>query len=99
LAVLLAQQVFEQDAQRVGKLRQRDALLLKRLQAVDLVGFAVAGESGFAAKAVHRNHVSCVVTKQFEVRLKAHRASAGMRPREGNASSGGRQSSGEESAA
>ena len=59
----------------------------------------MAGESGFAAKAVHRNRISCIEVnvlgaKQFEGNL----PDARVQPQMGARVCGGRQSSGEEGA-
>ena len=51
-AVLVAQQVFEQDAQRVGQ--ARGLVGPDRVEAIDAVGLALDGEFALGAEAVHK---------------------------------------------
>src|SRR5262249_33861171 len=52
-SVFGAKQVFEQDAQRVGKMAGADTGFIKRIQTIDFVVFGANMESGSSAKAVH----------------------------------------------
>jgi len=54
--ILAAQQILEQDAQRVGQTGNRKAALLERREAEDLPAPPARGELPLAAEAVRRRH-------------------------------------------